>query len=115
MKIRIFSTVDNDVYKVTMYTEDWSEGDLKLMQLFSEPEIDLGGSFVGPPAYELPSRLVRIKTGSPFSQSFDARDYADADERAVVWDAAIQAKIIAAVAALRALSDTFTGEEVVNV
>lgn len=115
MKIRIFSTVDNDVYKVTMYTEDWSEGDLKLMQLFAEPEIDLGGSFTGPPAYELPSELVRIKTGSPFSQSFDARDHADADERAVVWDEAIQAKIQAAVAALRALQDTFTGEEVVNV
>ena len=115
MKIRIFSTVSDDVYRITMYTEDWSQGDLKLMQLFGEPEIDLGGAFTGPPSFSLPNRLVRIATGSPFSQSFDARDFANADERAVVWDDAIQVKIQAAVTTLRALQDTFTGEEVVNV
>ena len=115
MKIRTFYTLQNDVFKVKVVTENWSEGDLSLMGLFGEPEVDIGGTFTGPPAYTLPSNLARILSESPFTQSFDSRDYADAEDRANVWGDEIVAKIDAAVVALRALSDDYTREEVETV
>jgi hypothetical protein len=115
MKIRTFYTLQNDVYRVKIMTEDWSEGDQNLMSLFGEPEIDLGGSFTGPPAYDLGSNLVKILSESPFTQSFDSRDYVDAEDRANVWGAEIAVRITAAVAALRAMSDSYSREDVVTV
>jgi len=115
MKIRVYNTLENDVYKPVIYTEDWSEGDLKLMKLFGEPEIELGGIFTGPPLFTMPTEYVKIATESPFSQAFDARDHADADDRADIWKLEIKTRIIDAVTDLRLLSDTFTGEEVFNV
>jgi hypothetical protein len=54
-------------------------------------------------------------SASPFTQSFDARDHADADERAVVWKDEVSQRIVAAVVTLRANDDDFSGEEVENV
>ena len=115
MKIRKFSTLSDGVYRVSMYTQDWSQGDLELMDKYGEPEVDQGGTFTGPPAFTLASNLVRIKSGSPISQSFDSRDYADADERAVVWKDEVSALIVSAVTTLRANTDDFSEEEVENV
>jgi hypothetical protein len=88
---------------------------MNLMANFGEPEIDLGGSFTGPPAYDLPSNLARIMSESPFTQSFDERDHADAKDRANVWGDEMVDRIEAAVIALRALSDDYTREEVETV
>jgi len=115
MKIRKFSTLVDDVYKISLYTEDWSQGDQDLMANFGEPEVDIGGDFTGPPAFTLSTNLARIMSESPFTQSFDGRDFADAEDRAVVWKDEVSALIVAAVAVLRALDDEFTGEEVENV
>jgi len=115
MKIRKYSTLADDIYKISLYTEDWSEADKNLIAKFGEPEIDLGGDFTGPPAFTLSTNLVRIMSESPFTQSFDGRDYADADDRAVVWKDEVSLRIVSAVTALRALSDSFSGEEVENV
>ena len=115
MNIRSFYTLQNDVYKVKIVTEDWSQGDTTLMATFGEPEIDLGGSFTGPPSYDLPSNLAKIMSESPFTQSFDSRDYADAEDRANVWGSEIGDRIDAAVVALRAQADDYTREEVETV
>ena len=52
---------------------------------------------------------------SPFTQSFDSRDYADADERAIVWKDEVSQRIVSAVTTLRSNADDFSGEEVENV
>jgi hypothetical protein len=52
---------------------------------------------------------------SPFSQSFDGRDYANAEDRANVWATEIISRITSAMTTLRANDDEFTREEVQNV
>jgi len=71
-------------------------------------------SFVPPtePTFTLPDNLELIKSDSPFAQGFDERDSADAEARADLWTAEVTTKLKAAVTALRALDDTFTGETV---
>lgn len=115
MKIRRLYSLVNNVYKVSIYTEAWSEGDKNLMSNFGEPEIDLGGSFTGPPAFDLPNNLVRVMSEVPFTQSFDGGDYADADDRANVWGTKVSSRIVAAITTLRANADDFTREEVETV
>jgi hypothetical protein len=115
MKIRKISLLTDGVYRVTLYTEDWSQADQELMAKFGEPEIDVGGSFTGPPAYTLDTNLVRIMSESPFTQGFDSSDYADAQDRAEVWKDEVSTRISTAVATLRGNADNFSGEEVENV
>jgi len=115
MKIRKFYSLADDIYKVTMYTEDWSQGDKNLIAEFGEPQVDLGGDFTGTPTFTLPNRLVNIMTGSPFSQSFDKRDYDDADDRANEWADEVSTRIVDAVALLRANTDAFSHEDVQTV
>lgn len=119
MKIRTFYMLVNDVYSISVYTEDWSEGDRKLMEKFGEPQIDLGGSFgSGPTAYTLPNRLASILSNSPFTQSFDARDYLTtptAEERADIWATEIATRLTSAVTTLRANDDDYSRETVETV
>lgn len=118
MKIRTFSKLDNGVYQVSINTEDWSEGDRALMLKYGEPSIDLGGDFFGEVPYQeftLSANLVLIMSESPFTQRFDSRDYADADERAELWKTTIIDVITQAIIDLRAQEDTFTREELATV
>lgn len=115
MNLRTFKKLDDGVYQIKIETQDWSENDRLLMTRFSEPEIDLGGDFPGINSggeFTLNTRLVKIMTESPFTQRFDSRDYDDADDRAESWKTEIQTRITDAILNLRALDDTFTGEEV---
>ena len=64
--------------------------------------------------FTLSSDLVRIMTQSPFVIRIDIRDYDDAEERASAWSAEIDSRITAAVVALRANTDDFTGETVIT-
>jgi len=114
MNLRVFYTVSNDIYTVAIHTEDWSEGDVRLMVKFGEPEVDLGGDFTVP-TFSLDNNLVKIKSESPFTYSFDMRDYADSDDRAESWATEIKTRITSAVTTLRTLADAFTREEVTNV
>jgi len=115
VKLRKFNTLSNDIFTVTLITEDWSQLDTQLMVKFGEPEINLGGPFVGPPEYDLDDNLVKIMSESPFVQSFDFRDHADAEDRANVWAAALTVRITAAIGTLRGQTDTFTGETVTTI
>lgn len=112
MKVRQFNEVNNDIFRVVLKTEDWSEADQQLMEKFGEPEIDVGGVFTGPPLYTLPSDLVKIASESPFVQDFDKRDHVDAQDRATVWGTNITLKISTAITTLRSQTDTFTKEQV---
>jgi len=110
MKLRKFFKLEGDVYRVTLMTQDWSEGDQELMSKYGEPEIDLGGSFDGP--FTLPNDLRRIMSESPFTERFDIADSALAEARAGVWETEISARITTAMTTLRANTDDFTKEEV---
>lgn len=112
MQLRKFFSVQDGVYKVVLRTETFSELDQQLMAKYGEPEINLGGSFTGPPAYSLSGDLRRLRSESPFTEKFDIDDYADAAARATVWATEMTTRITAAMATLRANSDTFTNEEV---
>lgn len=114
MKARTFKTLTDSVFSVSLYTEDWSQNDLDLMEKYSEPEIDLGGIFETPD-FTLPGQLVRIKSDAPFHMSFDKNDFADAEERAGRWATDILARLASAIADLRTQSDTFTDESVVTI
>jgi hypothetical protein len=118
MKIRTFKKLEDDVYKVTLYTEDWSEGDVKLMEKFAEPEINIGGDFgASPVIFSLDDNLVLIKSDSPFNVSFDSRDTdpATAKAWANLWASEVADRIVAEVVVLRANTDGFTSEAVEEV
>jgi len=74
MKIRTIKKIENDVFQVIKSTEDFSEADVQLMEKYGEPEVDLGGTFTASPDFTFPTRLEKIKTESPFTQTFDSRD-----------------------------------------
>jgi hypothetical protein len=115
MKIRVVKDVDDNVFNVNIFTEDFSQADLDLMENFGEPEIDLGGSFTGPPAFTLPNDLQRLKSDSPHVQSFDARDEltpGDAEVQANDWSSDIVQLIKDEMTTLRANVDGFSGETV---
>lgn len=116
MKIRTFFILSNDKYRVSVYTEDWSEGDNELMVKYGEPQIDIGGSF-SDPTFTLPSVLKNIKTESPFAEQFDARDTsaATAKARAQRWASDIADRIETAVGTLRGNDDDYSGETVVQI
>jgi hypothetical protein len=111
------------VYKISVKTENWSEQDQALMTKYGEPEIDLGGTFLDADVsdtsdadtFTLSSNLVLIMSESPFTQSFDSDDYADAEERALLWESVMVTRIKAALTTLRANTDEFTTEAVESV
>ena len=116
MKIRNFKSVQASVYTVSVSTEEWSEGDRKLMADFGEPAVNQGGTFEADELnFTLPDLNVRIMTGVPISMGFDARDHADAEARALLWLDTLVQRITDAVVALRERTDTFTGETLINV
>jgi len=112
MKITIHKYIEGDVFKVDIRATDYSQVELEKMASFGEPEINLGGSFTGPPAFSLADSYAKIKTGVPFLAAFDVRDYADAEDRATVWKTEVIARLKAAITALRATTDGYTGETV---
>lgn len=115
MKIREFYVLDNDVYKVSIYTEDWSQRDKQLMGKYGEPEVQLGGVFTGSNGFTLPTELMHIMSESPFVQSFDGRDFTHAEDMSNLWADEVSARITEAVATLRSNDDDYTREEVLNV
>ena len=118
MNIRQFSRLQNGVYTVTIKTEDWSEHDKLLMARYGEPSIDLGGEFNSDDPYvwfDLSSNLVLIMSESAFTQGFDSRDYADAEDRANLWKTDIVSRLVSEITIMRAQEDGFTQEEVETV
>lgn len=82
MKKRVFSEMDDAVFRIVIDTEDWSQGDLELMEQFGEPEVNVGGSVdyvFGDEVKtkEFGNEFVRVLHGFPYSRGFDSRDYGD--------------------------------------
>ena len=122
MKIRIFSDMVNSVYRITMLTEDWSQGDIELMVQYGEPDVNVGGNFDY--TYDGESKtkasgdqFVRLLHGFPYAIGFDSRDYdggfAEAEAAGNAWKSKTIAAIRNAVSNLRMKAPIST-EEVIN-
>lgn len=120
MKIRVFSNMDNGVYRVVIGAEDWSEGDVLLMEQFGEPELDVGGTvsyeFNGETrSKDLGSELVRVLHGLPYARGFDSRDYESVGEAVSAgraWKEAVVKSVTDVVTKLRANEHSLPTEEV---
>lgn len=120
MKKRIFSGMDDAVFRVTIETEDWSEGDLELINQFGEPEVNVGGEvqYLFEDEQKVKTfgeEYVRILDGFPYSRGFDSRDYESTGEAVAVgcaWKELVLGRIDAAVRALRGNVSPLPTEEV---
>lgn len=120
MKKRIFSGMDDAVFRVTIETEDWSEGDIELINQFGEPEVNVGGEvhYLFEDEQKVKTfgeEYVRILDGFPYSRGFDSRDYESTWEAVSVgcaWKELVLGRIDAAVRALRENVSPLPTEEV---
>lgn len=113
MRTRRITSLSNQKYKVVLYLEEFTELETKLMKKFGEPEIDVGGSFTGPPAFTLDSDLKKIRAESPFEVVFDGQSDIDAQDKATAWRNEMTTRINTAITDLLVLNDTFSGEDIV--
>ena len=126
MKKRIFSEMDNGVYRVVITTEDWSEGDVELMEQFGEPEVNVGGELryqdgAKTVSKTLGDEFVRLLHGFPYARGFDSRDYGSTDaaiSAGTAWKTAVageNSRINEAVTKLRSNSNSLPTEEVYEI
>lgn len=121
MKIRTYKYIADQKYFVEIRTEDFSDGDLKLMQKFGEPEVNVGGLYgvdPGPTStWIAPDRYLKVRQGfQPFSAFFDSRNYGnEADDRANALISTVTSRIQSAIITLRTLEDGFSSEVITNV
>lgn len=123
MKIRVFRDMFNSVYRIVVYTDDWSEGDIDLMERYGEPEVNAGGTFHyshggSQKSVALGDAFVRVMGGFPYSRGFDSRDYGSCEEAVaagVAWKESLISSIQSAVSGLRSKSATLPTEEITEV
>ncbi len=119
MKIRTFYRLEHGIYRVSINTEEWSENDIKLMEKFGEPELNIGGDItyqpedqsIEPVTWHLDDEYRRIKS-EPISASFDSRDMPFAEKIANKWADQVIVAIAAAFRDLHQHVDEFTRETV---
>ena len=118
MKIRTFYRLENGIYRVSVHTEEWSENDIRLMEKFGEPEINVGGDLEYTPSgaseavsWHIDDSYRRLKS-EPISMSFDSRDSVHAEAFANLWADRIVSDVSAAYSALHSHVDGFTRETV---
>lgn len=130
--LKITRSIDNDVWKIIFSIDPlkFSEHDKQLISKFGEPEINVGGVFLGPALGEppesapnmfiLPDKYIKIRSGLPFVQEFDSRGtsgmFSDNTQlKAEAFQAAFVSKYTEALEALRNNVDGFTGEFLINI
>jgi hypothetical protein len=121
-KLRTFKHIENSIYVLNFVhdIEALSNSDKDLMRKFGEPEINLGGTFLGSTANEftLPDEYVKIRSGFPVRKEFDSRSEpfdTNTVTKVNAYKNEIQTRFLDAFTDLRANSDTFTSEEIDNV
>ena len=112
--------MENAVFRVTIDTEDWSEGDIDLIAQFGEPEVNVGGEVTY--LFEDETRTktfgdmyARVLHGFPYMRGFDSRDYSSYEEAVAVgkaWKELVLDRIDAAVVELRTHNAPLPTEEV---
>ena len=124
MKVRVFNSIVDYVYVTEVCTEEFTENEKGKMAGHGEPEVDVGGHFVGTVTrpgngpitvdFTLPSELRRAASDFPLKKGFDLRDDATSDVKMQVYASTIVARLQAAMTTLLGTSDYFVGEYVYN-
>ena len=120
--LRVYQAVNNDVWKLTFVNDpmELSDTDKRKMRQFGEPEIEMGGVYLADTDNEfiLPTRKARIRSDFPFAQEFDSLStpFDTATQTKIeAYRDAIVTRFTSALIAVRAITDTFTGEKTYTV
>jgi len=111
MKIEIPTWIKNNIFYAKI-TNTPNEVEKEKITKFSEPTVDVGGSFTGPPSFSVPTQLRKMISGFPFTYKIDGNADTDAKDKMVVWADEVEARILDAKTDLVANVDDYTGEEV---
>lgn len=135
-KIRVFKSIENKTYVVIFVNDPkaLSSSDVDAMQRFGEPEINMGGTFTytnqasQSATFTLPDKFTRIRADFPQRVEFDstATTYSgNIDAMVASYITAISTRFTKAFVnpspaegetlGLRDRTDSFTGEQIVNV
>jgi len=117
MKLTSVRTLDNDVFSLVFTTDSWSVDDTTLMELFGEPQINLGGKILDSNSVilaELPDVFQSIYT-TTWSKEFSLQTYPNAQVLAERYQEVIFALYTSSLATLRAKSDTYSGTDDVTI
>ena len=123
MKLRILQSIENENY-VFIFDIDptsISSDDAALFQKYGPQAINFGGTFTDstPTTFTLPNTYFNLPDAFPVKQVFTVTGTSPfathTADRLSVYSTAIQTAISTAVTNLRNMSDTFTGEFIVNI
>lgn len=123
-QLRVFQSIKNNRWTLLFKFDAaaMSDTDQALIAKFGDPEINAGGTYLDGNANEftLPDEYIRLMADFPYTKVFDAtpstsgtdNPFEDATQTKVeAYRDAIKVKIEAALATLRANTDTFTSEQ----
>ena len=103
-------------YQVQISITEVTPADQDLIKANGEPLVPVGGLVTGPSdTVTLPSKDARLTSGFPIVQIFDGSAFIDPAGLASAWATDVLAAITAAIGALRASPDAFTGSESVTI
>lgn len=109
MKITTTKELVDNKYSAEFKTE-FPEQENDLIEKFGDPEINFGGSFTGPPVFDLADHYRKMKSGLPYTYQIDANGDVDAKDKMLVWITEIRARLVSEINTLRSQTDDFTGE-----
>ena len=123
MKLRVLQSIENDNYVFVFDIDPTSIGsdDTALFQKYGPQAINFGGTFTDNASvtFTLPNLYFNLPDAFPVKQVFTATGASpfatNTANRLSVYSTAIQTAITTAVTTLRDMSDTFTGEFIVNI
>ena len=120
-KLRLFQYIENDNYKFvfTFDPDSISETDYQLVKKFGAQSINFGGTFNNGSgiSFTLPDEYFNFPTQFPVTRIFNLTTPSQITTVAGLnyYGQAMTTKITDAITALRAMTDTFTGETVTNI
>lgn len=120
--IRVYQTIENETWKLTFVNdpEKLTDTDKKLMRMYGEPEIELGGDFLASTgnAYSLPTQKAKVRSDFPLNRYFDSKSPpfdTNTQAKVMAYRDEIITRLTDAFDELRNHSDTFTGEKLYEV
>ena len=122
-KLRDEQIIDNNryIFLFSIDPKDVSEDDRQRMHKYGEPTVDFGGSFDNGSGltFTLPSQIVKVVSGLPKKVVFDSTiapwTGSTGAAALTLYRTTMISRVAAAFTALRAYTDTFTGEYVTNI
>ena len=118
-QLRVFQSIKNNRWTLLFKNETdiLSDSDKALIAKFGEPQINVGGTYLGSTAntFTLPDDYVKLFSGFPYTRVFDASTTpfsTNTQTKVEGYRDAIVAAVTAALTTLRNNTDTFTSEKI---